>query len=104
MTSARLTIRDTNRILTLPSVSADQESTLNTTTAPRSRRRRTRNLVRLAHLAGAGALGTYVYAPASVTDSMQVPIRLLGIPLLGLTGLYLWKPAWFRRPNPADAR
>lgn len=74
-----------------------------TTTTPRPNRRRTRHLVRLAHLAVAGVLGTFVYAPDSVTDPMQLPMQILGIPLLALTGLYMWKPALFRRQRPAPA-
>jgi hypothetical protein len=74
------------------------------TTTPRPNRRRTRNLVRFAHLAAGGVLGTFVYAPDSITDPMQLAMQIAGIPLLALTGLYMWKPALFRRQSPVPSR
>lgn len=75
-----------------------------TTTIPRPNRRRTRTTARVAHLVVGGVLGTYVYAPDAITDAMRLPVQIAGIPLLTATGLFMWKPAWFRARTPASAR
>lgn len=58
--------------------------------------RRLHARLRLFHLLLALAVGTYVYAPDKVSDPMRPLMMFVLIPLTGLTGLMMWKPAWFR--------
>lgn len=63
--------------------------------------RRLRTISRGIHLAAALLLGTYVYAPDTVTDGMRVPMMVVVVPAATLTGLFMWKQAavraWFTR-------
>jgi hypothetical protein len=56
-----------------------------------------RSSSRWVHLIGAAVLGTYVYAPDHVTDPMQLPLQIVGIPLLTITGILMWKPMLLAR-------
>ncbi|NED99183.1 hypothetical protein [Phytoactinopolyspora halotolerans] len=56
-----------------------------------------RNASRTVHLVVAATLGTYVYAPDHIADGLRPFLMFVGIPLAVLTGLFLWKQAWFRR-------
>lgn len=52
--------------------------------------------LRTIHLMVALVIGTYVYAPAHVTDDMRPFMMFLVIPLATATGLTLWKQAAVR--------
>ncbi|MGD1841068.1 MAG: hypothetical protein ACFB0B_09250 [Thermonemataceae bacterium] len=56
-----------------------------------------RDIIRIVHLIGAAAIGTYVYSPYNQLQWFTLVMQLLIIPLLTLTGIWLWKPKWFRR-------
>lgn len=55
-----------------------------------------RNFTRIIHLIGAAAIGTYVYSPFSDYEWFRLTMQVLIIPMLTLTGVWLWKPMWFR--------
>ncbi|GAB3921780.1 hypothetical protein GCM10029976_009310 [Kribbella albertanoniae] len=53
-------------------------------------------MLRMIHVAVALVLGTYVYAPAHVTDGMRPALMFVVVPVAVLTGLFMWKQAAFR--------
>ena len=53
--------------------------------------KRTRQLVRLVHFAGAAVLGTFVYSPWSSDPTFTSAVRWLAFPLLSASGLFLWR-------------
>ncbi|MEO1713463.1 MAG: hypothetical protein AAFU60_09030, partial [Bacteroidota bacterium] len=55
-----------------------------------------RNLIRIIHLFGGAAIGTYVYSPFDEIAWFSLLMQTVIIPLLVLTGVWLWKPQWFR--------
>ncbi|MEM6262476.1 MAG: hypothetical protein AAGI38_08220 [Bacteroidota bacterium] len=55
-----------------------------------------RNILRIVHLIGAAAIGTYVYSPYSEVEWFALLMQIVIIPALALTGMWLWKPNWFR--------
>ena len=57
---------------------------------------KTRNILRWAHLIGALLIGTYIYSPLSELLWFQLLMQVAVIPILTLTGLWMWKPQWFR--------
>ena len=57
---------------------------------------KTRNRLRLIHIVGALAIGTFVYSPWSKLEWFALVMQVLIIPSLTLTGLWMWKPKWFR--------
>ena len=56
-----------------------------------------RNILRWVHLLGAGAIGTYIYSPWSQSEGFTLLMQAGIIPVLTLTGLWMWKPTWFKR-------
>ncbi|WP_380166788.1 hypothetical protein [Jannaschia sp. R86511] len=71
-------------------------------TSPGTRRsspRLVRAWVRVLHLAVGAALATYVYLPSSLAaaDVLRVLLAVVGVPLVVVTGLLLWKQAQARR-------
>jgi hypothetical protein len=58
--------------------------------------RKQRKMIRIIHLIGAGAIGTFVYSPFSDVEWFKLIMQVLIIPSLALTGLWLWKPKWFK--------
>ena len=58
-----------------------------------------RKLVRLIHLIGAGAIGTYVYAPFRHVELFTLLMQAVVLPVLTLTGLWLWLGPSIRRVN-----
>jgi hypothetical protein len=60
---------------------------------------RQRKLVRLIHLIGAGAIGTYVYAPWKDIQLFTLLMQVVVLPGLTLTGLWLWLGPSIRRVN-----
>lgn len=55
-------------------------------------KRRQRVIFRAVHVVVAALIGTYVYAPAAVAEPLQPILAFVGIPLAGLTGLFLYRP------------
>jgi len=50
-----------------------------------------RQTLRIVHLAAAGALGFFVYAPNDVTDgTFELLTAVVFFPVLALTGLWTW--------------
>jgi hypothetical protein len=60
---------------------------------------RQRKLVRLIHLIGAGAMGTYVYAPFRHVELFTLLMQAVVLPVLTLSGLWLWLGPSIRRIN-----
>lgn len=58
---------------------------------------KTRNLLRWIHLVGAALIGAYVYSPWSSLTWFTLLMQIGVIPALTLSGLWMWKPKWFRR-------
>ena len=56
-----------------------------------------RNLIRTIHLVGAASIGTYVYSPWSDVAWFALFNQALVIPVLSLTGLWMWKGQKFFR-------
>lgn len=54
-----------------------------------------RNVIRIIHLIGAAAIGTFVYAPYGELEWFKLAMQIGVIPILTLTGIWLWKPKWF---------
>jgi hypothetical protein len=50
-----------------------------------------RNLMRWIHLLGSGAIGTFVYSPWRDEPTFVLSMRILVIPILTLTGLWMWQ-------------
>lgn len=61
--------------------------------SPRTQRR----AARLAHLIAAALIGTYIYAPAHVTDPLRAVLQFVVVPAATLTGVFIWKQAAVRR-------
>lgn len=55
-----------------------------------------RNVLRIIHLIGGALLGTFVYAPVKEIPGVSLTIQILVVPALAASGLWLWKPQWFR--------
>ncbi|WKN45649.1 hypothetical protein [Tunicatimonas pelagia] len=55
-----------------------------------------RDIIRIVHLLGAAVIGTYVYSPYSQLAWFTLILQIVIIPALILTGLWLWKPKWFK--------
>jgi len=56
-----------------------------------------RDTIRIIHLIGAAAIGTFVYSPFNQLGWIILLMQIVIIPSLTLTGLWLWKPKWFRK-------
>ena len=56
-----------------------------------------RDVIRVIHLIGAAAIGTYVYSPFSEVEWFKLTMQIIVIPALALTGIWLWKPKWFKK-------
>lgn len=54
-----------------------------------------RKLIRIIHLVGAAAIGAYVYSPYGELEWFTRAMQIGGIPILTISGLWLWKPKWF---------
>lgn len=50
-----------------------------------------RNLIRWIHFISSGAIGTFVYSPWRNQTEFLWSMRVLIIPVLTLTGLWMWK-------------
>lgn len=55
-----------------------------------------RNIVRITHLVGAAAMGTFIYSPYRDSIGSLLLMQVGVIPLLTLTGLWLYRPKWFK--------
>ncbi len=58
-----------------------------------------RKLFRLIHLLGAGAIGTYVYAPWKHIELFTLLMQAVVLPVLTFTGLWLWVGPRLRKLN-----
>jgi len=58
--------------------------------------RKQRNIIRIIHLTGGLAIGTFVYSPYGQLQWFSLTMQIVVIPVLVLTGFWLWKPTWFR--------
>ena len=58
---------------------------------------KTRRTLRWIHIIGALLIGTYIYSPFSNLLWFQLLMQIGIMPALALTGLWMWKPAWFKR-------
>ena len=52
---------------------------------------RTRNVMRWIHVIGSAAIGTFVYSPWRNEPVFLGLIQILVIPILSLTGLWMWQ-------------
>lgn len=62
-----------------------------------------RSLLRILHLIIGGIVGTYIYSPWGAEPAFAMAVKIGLVPLLGATGLMMWKQVWLRRTlaNPA---
>jgi|OM-RGC.v1.036220002 hypothetical protein len=58
---------------------------------------KTRTTMRWIHLLGAAWLGTYLYSPFKEIAWFDLATQIAFFPVLSLTGIWMWKPQWFRR-------
>jgi hypothetical protein len=65
--------------------------------APRRSAGRQRAWFRAVHVVAGLFLGTYVYAPAAVTQPLHLALQVGLVPAAVLSGLVLWKQAQIRR-------
>jgi hypothetical protein len=63
-----------------------------------------RNLLRILHLVIGGIVGTYIYSPWGAEPAFAMAVKIALIPLLGATGLMMWKQAWLRKALAHQAR
>jgi hypothetical protein len=67
-------------------------------------KKRLRDLQRLFHIAGALAIGAFVYSPFGEEPAFRNAMRVVVVPLLTLTGLLMWSgPRLRRRRAPERA-
>lgn len=52
---------------------------------------RERDLMRWIHLLGSATIGTFVYSPWRNEPMFVLSMRVLVIPILALTGLWMWQ-------------
>lgn len=50
-----------------------------------------RNILRTIHFVGAACIGTFVYSPWSSVEWFALLNQVLVVPLLSLTGLWMWQ-------------
>lgn len=55
-------------------------------------KRRLRSILRVIHLVVAAALGFLVYAPPTLGEPVRLFLAFVGIPLIALSGLFMYKP------------
>jgi peptidoglycan/LPS O-acetylase OafA/YrhL len=75
-------------------------TTVNTSrpTKPRRSPRARRSAARLTHLAFGAAIAAHVYLPpGDVRDGLQLGLAWVGVPVVVLSGAWLWKGATLRR-------
>ena len=69
--------------------------------SPRQRRgcspRTLRDTSRMIHLGAAAVLLLHVYGPAGLASALRPALQLLVVPVMSLSGLFLWKQAQIRR-------
>ncbi len=65
--------------------------------------RQTRKLVRWLHLVGAGLIGAFVYSPWSDVAWFAALVKWGVIPLLTLSGLWMWQGHKLRAKPPAES-
>ncbi len=58
-----------------------------------------RQLTRIIHLIGSALIGTYVYSPWKDLVWFTLITQVIVIPLLALSGLWLWQGHRLRRPT-----
>ena len=56
-----------------------------------------RTILRTIHLILAIPIIGYIYSPFELIPSYAFPTRFIFLPLMVLTGLYMWKGHWLRR-------
>lgn len=61
------------------------------------RARRTRQAIRVLHLAIGVALGLLVYLPVSWSGGLKTVLMVAGLPLAVLSGVWLWQQGRLRR-------
>lgn len=59
--------------------------------------KRQRDILRIVHLVGAALIGVALYAPAAHLGPLLLVVRVVVIPLMVLTGLWMWQQARVRR-------
>ena len=72
-----------------PVSSLDEQSTMTTTTR--------RSILRWIHIVLAIPIAGYVYSPFEVIPQYAAPTRYVFLPLLVLTGLWMWKGEAMKR-------
>ncbi|MBP2833801.1 hypothetical protein J8281_16515 [Aquimarina sp. U1-2] len=65
---------------------------------------KTRNTLRWLHIIAAAAIGTFIYSPWASIEWFALTIQVLVIPVLTITGLWMWKPKWFKGKNKGAMR
>ena len=55
-----------------------------------------RDKLRWLHLFGAAIIGTFIYSPWDSIPCLKTVMSIVVIPLLTITGLWMWKPKWFQ--------
>ena len=50
-----------------------------------------RKIIRTIHIIGAGIIGTYIYSPWSTIEWFALLNQVFVVPLLILTGIWMWK-------------
>ncbi|WP_157973117.1 hypothetical protein [Blastomonas sp. UPD001] len=63
-----------------------------------------RSLLRILHLVIGGVVGTYIYSPWGAEPAFALAVKVALIPLLGATGLMMWKQAWLRKALASQSR
>jgi hypothetical protein len=56
-----------------------------------------RKVVRWLHIGAGGVIATYIYSPWGAMPAFQIAIKAIVIPLIILSGLWLWKGHLLRK-------
>jgi len=59
--------------------------------------RQVRNILRVIHLVAAFLIGMYVYSPLGAEPAFTMAARIVLVPLLLITGLWMWQQARVRK-------
>ena len=61
-----------------------------------------RSILRTIHLVGAGIIGTYIYSPWSSLEWFTQLNQFVVVPLLSLSGIWMWKGQKIRAALRSD--
>jgi hypothetical protein len=84
--------------MTTTEITLTPDNTRNVSRARSGNKLLSRPTSRVVHLVFGSAMSAYIYLPdGAVSDVLQVGLASVGVPLVSLSGMWLWKGAALRR-------